>query len=61
MRNVSPFSGRVIEGTAERGARSETEDCVLCRPGLALIRGGGGGEEERMPVVEVGIGVGYFW
>jgi len=58
MRSVSPFSGRLIEGTLESGARSETEDCVLCRPGLALIRGG---EEERIPVVEVGTGVGYFW
>ena len=58
MRNISPFSGRVIEGTAERGARSEIEDCVRCRPGLAAIRGG---EEDRIPVVEVGTGVGYFW
>jgi len=58
MRNISPFSGRLIEGTADRGARSETEDCVLCRPGLALIRRG---EEDKIPVVEVGTGVGYFW
>jgi hypothetical protein len=58
MRSGSPFSGRAIERTAERGARSETEDCVLCNPRLALIRGG---EEEIIPVVDVGIGVGYFW
>jgi hypothetical protein len=57
IRKISPFSGIVIEGTAERGARSETEDCVRWRPGLVWIRGG---EEDRIPVVEVGIGVGYL-
>jgi hypothetical protein len=57
MRMVSPFSGSVIEGTAERGARSETEG-ARWRPGCACICGG---EDERTPVVEVGIGVGYFW
>jgi hypothetical protein len=54
---TSPFSGRVIEFTAERGARSESMDWVLCKPGLEPKRGG---DEDRMPVVEVGIGVGYL-
>ncbi len=58
MRSSSPFSGRVMEGTAESGARSETEDWVRCRPGLSS--GMRGGEEDRIPVVEVGTGVGYF-
>jgi len=58
MSNSSPFAGSTTEGTAESGARSDTEDCVRCKHGLAgWIRGG---EDERMPVVDVGIGVGYF-
>ncbi len=31
--------------------------CVLCTKGLACARGG---DEDIIPVVEVGIGVGYF-
>ena len=58
MSNSSPEAGRIIVGTVERGVRSEREDWVRCRPGLGSgIRGG---EEERIPVVDVGIGVGYF-
>jgi hypothetical protein len=45
-------------GTVESGARSESEDWVRCRPGLGS--GMRGGDEERIPVVDVGIGVGYF-
>jgi hypothetical protein len=49
----------MIVGTVESGARSEREDCVRCNPGLGrVIRGG---DEDRIPVVDVGIGVGYFW
>jgi len=47
-----------IEGTADRGARSETDDWD--RVSVAVLRLTPGGDEERMPVLEVGIGVGYF-
>jgi hypothetical protein len=57
MRSSSPFSGSTTVGTADRGARSDTIDWVRCSPGLWWTAGG---DEERMPVVEVGIGVGYF-
>lgn len=56
MSTVSPSSGSSTVGTAESGARS-TEDRVRWSPGLACTPGG---EDERIPVVEVGIGVGYF-
>jgi hypothetical protein len=58
MRRSSPLLGGLIEGTVESGARSETEDKVRCKRGL--LSWYGGGEEERIPVVDVGIGVGYF-
>lgn len=45
-------------GTVDNGARSETEDCVRCRPGLGNCTCGG--DEESIPVVDVGIGVGYL-
>lgn len=51
MMRDSPFSESSTVGTADRGARSE---CALVRPGLR------GGELERMPVLDVGMGVGYF-
>jgi hypothetical protein len=47
-----------IEGTADRGALSERDDWVRMRPGLG--RWTPGGDEERMPVLEVGTGVGYL-
>jgi hypothetical protein len=56
MRIVSPSSGSSTVGTAESGARS-IDDRVRCSPGLACTPGG---EEDRIPVVEVGIGVGYL-
>jgi hypothetical protein len=57
MSSSSPDAGSIIVGTAESGARSESEDWVRSRPGLGSgIRGG---DEERIPVVDVGIGVGY--
>ena len=45
-------------GTVESGARSEREDWVRCKPSLGCATCGG--DEERIPVVDVGIGVGYF-
>jgi hypothetical protein len=56
MRRVSPFSFSSMEGTVERGTRSDAVDCVRCRAGLGPTRGG---LEERMPVLDVGAGVGY--
>ena len=45
-------------GTADSGARSERVDSVLWRP---VRRDSRGGEEEgRIPVEDVGMGVGYF-
>lgn len=51
MATISPFSGSSTAGTADRGARSEV---VRARPGRR------GGELDRMPVLEVGTGVGYL-
>lgn len=48
-----------IEGTDARGARSERLDAVLNSPARRVLNGRGG-EEEKMPVEEVGTGVGYF-
>lgn len=57
MKRISPFSFSSREGTADRGARSETVDCTRARPAPeGWTRGG----EERIPVLEVGMGVGYF-
>ena len=48
---VSPFSLRATPGTAHRGARSDVPRCSEgCR----------GGELDRMPVLDVGTGVGYL-
>ena len=60
MRTGSPLSSSVIDGTAARGARSETADCVRCIGGRRN-ECTGGGEEDIIPVEEVGTGVGYFW
>lgn len=60
MRTGSPFSSSVMDGTVERGARSETADCVRCIGGRRNERACGG-EEDMIPVEEVGTGVGYFW
>ncbi len=58
MSSSSPSAGRMIVGTVDSGVRSEREDWVRCMPGLSsAIRGG---DDERIPVVDVGIGVGYF-
>jgi len=60
MRTGSPLSSSVMDGTAERGARSETVDCVRCVPGRR-DDSSCGGEEGMIPVEDVGTGVGYFW
>lgn len=57
MRRVSPFSLSSTEGTADRGARSDTMLGARWGGGWAWTRGG---DEDRMPVLEVGTGVGYF-
>ena len=54
--SVSPFAGSVTDGTAESGALSLAEDWDRERAGWR----GRGGEDERIPVLEVGTGVGYF-
>lgn len=54
MRRGSPFGGSWIVGTAPSGTRSERVETVRWRPG----RLGSGEEEVRMPVEEVGTGVG---
>jgi hypothetical protein len=51
MVRTSPFSVSSTDGTADSGARS---DVVLVKAGRRR------GELERMPVVDVGIGVGYL-
>ena len=57
MRMVFPLSESVTDCTAESGARSDKMDWVRRRPALGTMCGG---EEERIPVVDVGIGEGYF-
>lgn len=52
-----PFSSRVMDGTVDNGARSETVDCVRWRRGRR-VDNGRGGDEGNMPVEEVGTGVG---
>lgn len=47
-----------IDGTAERGARSEREDCVRIKPGR--VPADRGGDDDRIPVLDDGIGVGYL-
>lgn len=60
IRSVSPLAGSETDGTAESGARSlADDDCERERPPPKAWRGLGG-EDERMPVLEVGTGVGYF-
>jgi hypothetical protein len=56
MKTSSPFSLSSTVGTADRGARSETADWARVKPG----RWTRGGEDERIPVLEVGTGVGYL-
>ena len=48
-----------IEGTEASGARSDKVEAVRCRPGRRVLHKRGG-EDENMPVDEVGTGVGYF-
>lgn len=56
----SPLSSNWIVGTLERGTRSDSVETTLCRPGRVEV-GCRGGDEESMPVEEVGIaGVGYL-
>lgn len=57
MVNSSPSPGSTTVGTAERGVRSEHTDCAWCSVGLPWTLGG---DEDRMPVAEVGTGVGYL-
>lgn len=58
MQSISPFSLSSRDGTADRGARSEMVDKVRTGAGREDCRRGG--EEESIPVLEVGIGVGYL-
>lgn len=55
MSSVSPFAFSTTDGTAESGARSDTEDWLRVRLPRGL-----GGDEERIPVLDVGTGVGYL-
>ena len=55
-----PCLSSSIEGTVESGARSETVETVRARPGRHVLEIGGG-DDESMPVEDVGTGVGYFW
>jgi hypothetical protein len=56
-----PLAGRVIEGTADNGARSETVDWVRLKDGLGAAGCWeiGGGEDGRIPIEDDGTGVGY--
>lgn len=47
----------ITDRTSESGARSETDDCVRWSEGRGPTRGG---LDERIPVLEVGTGVGYL-
>lgn len=53
----TPCLSNSIAGTAERGARSENADSVLASPGR-VPAAWGGDDEGRMPVEDVGMGVG---
>lgn len=55
MSNGSPFKGRSRVGTSPRGARSESVDTARWR--LGRVRRDGG-DDGRIPVEEVGTGVG---
>lgn len=57
MKSTSPLSWSSREGTADRGARSEAVDCARTK---AAPEGWTREGEERIPVLEVGMGVGYF-
>lgn len=57
MKSISPFSLSSREGTADRGARSEAADCARAK---IAPEGWTRGGEERIPVLEVGMGVGYL-
>jgi hypothetical protein len=52
----SPLSERVMVGTAESGARSETVDCCFWSAGRA--GGNCGGDDGMNPIEDEGIGVG---
>lgn len=60
MSSVSPLPLRTMVGTAESGARSETDDWAREAKLVGGPRWTPGGEDESMPVLEVGRGVGYF-
>lgn len=55
MSRGSPLEGSLTLGTAPKGARSESDeyDAVRCSPGTRRF-----GDDERIPVAEVGTGVG---
>lgn len=55
-----PCLSSSIEGTVESGARSESVETVRTKLGQPVL-GIGGGDDESMPVEDVGTGVGYFW
>jgi len=52
-RTSSPLEGTITVGRSDSGARSDSDDRVRCRPGRR------GGDDGRMPVEDVGTGVGY--
>lgn len=58
IRSISPFSLSSTEGTADKGARSDTVDCERPSPGLEDWTRGG--EDDKIPVLDVGMGVGYL-
>lgn len=58
MRRASPLTGMDTDGTAHSGLRSESVDIVRERPGRAGRDERVGDEDAKMPVDEVGIGVG---
>lgn len=55
----TPRLSNSIEGTAERGARSEYVERVLVSPERRVL-GNWGGDDGMMPVDDVGMGVGYL-
>lgn len=55
----TPCRSSSIDGTAERGARSEKVERVLASPERRVV-GNWGGDDGMMPVEDVGMGVGYL-
>ena len=54
-----PCLSSSIDGTEERGVRSENAESVLANPARRVL-GSWGGDDGIMPVEDVGIGVGYL-